>query len=266
MYSFTTPEHLLLDPIRLHLVGAGGTGSEMLDALARMDCALRGLGHPGLHITLFDPDSVSETNLVRQRFLPGDEGQNKAVVLIHRYNVFLGRSWRAVPEAFTPDGNHGYDLLVTCTDTAALRKAVHEQGCCRTDTLWLDTGNDARSGQMVLGHLKGQDDWTTDQGLRLPNVGDLFPEIIDQPEHFDRDDTPSCSAEEALSRQDWPINRMVAMSASNLLWQLLRHGGTNHHGSWIDSTTGRISPMPVDLDSWAAFGYIPPVITTEGDT
>jgi len=42
------PQH----PVTVNLVGAGGTGSQVLTCLARLDVTLRALGHPGLHIKI----------------------------------------------------------------------------------------------------------------------------------------------------------------------------------------------------------------------
>ena len=53
------PQH----PVTVNLIGAGGTGSQVLTCLARLDTALRGLGHPGLFVTLYDPDIVTEANM-----------------------------------------------------------------------------------------------------------------------------------------------------------------------------------------------------------
>ena len=54
-----SPQH----PVTVNLIGAGGTGSQVLTCLARLDAALRGLGHPGLFVTLYDPDIVTEANI-----------------------------------------------------------------------------------------------------------------------------------------------------------------------------------------------------------
>ena len=34
-------------PVTIHVAGAGGTGSQVIANLARMNVALRALGHPG---------------------------------------------------------------------------------------------------------------------------------------------------------------------------------------------------------------------------
>lgn len=43
------PQH----PVTVNLIGAGGTGSQVLTCLARLDVTLRALGHPGLSVTLY---------------------------------------------------------------------------------------------------------------------------------------------------------------------------------------------------------------------
>lgn len=248
--TFFVPERWLSEPVRVALVGVGGTGSELLDALARMHTALQALGHPGFEVVAWDADDVSATNLLRQRFLPGDEGLNKAEVLIQRYNVFMGLCWEARGSAFQPRDLRNTDLLITCVDKAAVRVGIAEHAKrWRTPVLWLDTGNDAHQGQVVLGHLG-----IPEHGLRLPNIVDLYPDMGEKAAELDAEG-PSCSAEEALTRQEWPVNRQVAVSASALLWNLLRHGRLDHHGVFIDVRTGLSSPLRVDEKGWAAFGY-----------
>ena len=41
-------------PVTVFVIGAGGTGSQVITNLARMSMALQALGHPGLHVTVFD--------------------------------------------------------------------------------------------------------------------------------------------------------------------------------------------------------------------
>ena len=59
---FFSPTH----PITIALVGAGGNGSLLLARLARLDHALFQMGHPGLHLTVFDGDTVQPSNVGRQ--------------------------------------------------------------------------------------------------------------------------------------------------------------------------------------------------------
>ena len=83
-------------PIRVLVVGAGGTGSAITMGLPYLDQALRVWGRfAGLEVLLMDADTVSETNCIRQPFSVSDIGQNKATVLVNRINLFWGMRWRA---------------------------------------------------------------------------------------------------------------------------------------------------------------------------
>ena len=83
-------------PVDVLVVGAGGTGSQVVTALAQMHHALTSLDHPGLQVTVLDDDTVSLSNIGRQWFFKADLGQSKAEVLVNRCNLTLGTSWKAV--------------------------------------------------------------------------------------------------------------------------------------------------------------------------
>ena len=85
------------NPLTVNLIGAGGTGSQVLTLLARMNHAFTELGHPGLQVRLWDGDTVSQANLGRQLFAHSELKLNKAVALINRVNGFFGTNWKAVP-------------------------------------------------------------------------------------------------------------------------------------------------------------------------
>ncbi len=153
------PGFLSRRPIRVLVVGAGGTGSAILMGLPYLDQAMRVWGHPyGLQVSIMDADTVSETNCVRQPFSASDIGQNKATVLINRINMFWGTKWSAEPSFFNERTlRRSYDevpdLLIGCVDTRAARKVI-DQAVTRpmhATTYWLDIGNNAASGQYVLG-------------------------------------------------------------------------------------------------------------------
>lgn len=75
IYSEKTKLHFtdnhLLNPTNLvtvNLIEAGGTGSQVLTALARMNHALTELNHAGLSVRFWDDDIITEANLGRQLF------------------------------------------------------------------------------------------------------------------------------------------------------------------------------------------------------
>src|SRR4051812_583943 len=83
------------NPVIVNLIGAGGTGSQLLTALARMNHSLIALNHPGLMVRVFDDDKVEAANLGRQLFTTAELGLYKSVALINRINLFFGTNWKA---------------------------------------------------------------------------------------------------------------------------------------------------------------------------
>ena len=81
---------------------------------------------------------------------------------------------------------------------------------------WLDLGNSASSGQFVLGQPKNS--VNRKKKDRLPTVAELYPEILKRDKK--EDDEPSCSAAEALTRQEPFINHNLAYLALGMLTQL----------------------------------------------
>jgi hypothetical protein len=85
---------------------------------------------------------------------------------------------------------------------------------------WLDLGNNTDSGQFVLGEPLNRRNRR--HKLRLRTVSELFPEVLE--EELDDDGLPSCSAMEALDRQEPFVNSTLANHALALLARLFRYG------------------------------------------
>jgi len=249
---FPTPPAFLGDRrVRVTVVGAGGNGSMLLDGLARLDCALRAQGHPGMDTTIFDAAVVRHANVGRQRFCKADIGYSKAILMQHRLNAFYDLDWEVRPENYDPKIPNGNpDLLIGCVDRGDFRHALGSRWAGkRCDTLWLDTGNGSESGQVLLGHLG-----IPSSEQRLPNVYDFFgAELL----AGDNDDQPSCSLAEALTRQRWAINPMVATVAMTLLDKLFHRGGLDEHGALIRLDPLSVAPIAIDPTVWASFGISP---------
>jgi tRNA A37 threonylcarbamoyladenosine dehydratase len=77
------------NPVPVNLIGAGGSGSQMLTALARINYSLNQLDHPGLYVRIFDDDVVTPANQGRQLFCDAEVGQCKSSALINRVNRFF---------------------------------------------------------------------------------------------------------------------------------------------------------------------------------
>jgi PRTRC genetic system ThiF family protein len=205
------------------VVGAGGNGSIFITHLARIWQAWVKLGGAPFAVCLWDPDVVSEANLARQCFCEADIGQPKALVLAQRIRAFFGVPVEAHAYNYSPCTS---DMIVGCVDNLNARRAF-SLNCNR---YWLDIGNEAHSGQVVLG------------GNGLPTFFDVFPGMK---KARDKKSIPSCSMAESLSRQDLFINSTLATLAGQLLWQLMRHGGLNYHGYIVNLNEGMVLPLPV---------------------
>jgi hypothetical protein len=80
-------------------------------------------------------------------------------------------------------------------------------------------------------------------------VSELYPEVIDT--DIGEDPLPSCSAVEAIDRQEPFINQTLAASALAMLAQLFRYGRLSHHGAFFNAKTGQMSALPVDPELWS---------------
>jgi PRTRC genetic system ThiF family protein len=89
------------DPIDMILVGCGGTGCQILTGLAKINHAVKALGHrTGLRVITVAPDTVSPSNIGRQTFSPVDINSNKARIFTETVNRWYGTDWLHIPELF----------------------------------------------------------------------------------------------------------------------------------------------------------------------
>jgi PRTRC genetic system ThiF family protein len=150
----TIEPRLLEQRVNIHLVGMGGNGAQMAACLARLDIAMRALGHPhGLYVTAFDDDRVSEANVGRQLYSAADIGRHKAIVTVHRLNQFYGLDWAADPIRYEERARERPDILIGCVDSRAARRVLHRSAfdAVSLPLYWLDLGNTEASAQIVLG-------------------------------------------------------------------------------------------------------------------
>lgn len=254
----TLVSSLLSRQINVALIGAGGTGSHMLRELATIHLTMLELGHPGgLHVTVYDLDRVSKTNIGRQDFFPADVGHSKAVILVNRCNLSWGTRWKAIEAYVTESTPLNQDIVISCVDNRRARKGIIEalsRSIVTNSAYYLDIGNKERDGQVILGQVMAPYLEKKEGVIRLPHSGELFPDIVDE-SLDDKDDTPSCSMAEALTRQSLFINRKMAVEAGNLLNNLLRDGSISYHGAFVNSKTGNVIPLQIDTDAWARMGY-----------
>lgn len=249
-----THEYLLnpYHPLSVYVIGAGGTGSQVVTALARIDCSLRTLGHKGMHVTVFDDDIVTEANLGRQLFTPMETGCNKADVLVTRVNRFFGLGWDSMPCRYPGKGaDDAANIIISCVDNAKARVKIGKKLRTYRETegddrkmlyYWLDFGNTADTGQAVLGTLKK---------LKQPKSKDAEPvgklpcidELFDLSSVKEKDSGPSCSLAEALEKQDLFINSTLANLGCNLIWKLITNGSVEYNGLFLNLRNMKTNPI-----------------------
>ena len=206
MLPHLLPSNLLQRAVSVAVIGAGGSGSQMLTGLAQLHHAMLSLGHPGgLSLTVIDDDVVSPSNVGRQMFYPSDVGRFKAEVLVQRINMAMGTTWVSNIDRVSKNTGLRYDLVIGCVDTRKAREAIQVAG---TDNsrYWLDLGNRQHDGQTILGEFPNRN--LDKNRTRLPTVADLFPESCD-PSQEGEDSGPSCSLAEALEKQSLFVNRGI---------------------------------------------------------
>lgn len=255
MRMHVLPEYLLnpTHPVTICVIGCGGTGSQVLTSLARINYSLQALGHPGVYVVTYDPDTISESNVGRQLFSNSDIGFNKAVLLTTRVNAFYGTSWEAIPDYFNKETGIQCNFTLTCVDNVKARLEVDnllrnytERTSYRepymTAYYWLDLGNARNTGQVVMGSLckiKQPDSVSFETIDRLP----LLTERFNLKKVKDKDSGPSCSHADALREQNLFINSTLAQLGCDMIWEMLTEGMINYGGFYLNLKTKCMNPM-----------------------
>ena len=247
------------NPVTVNLIGAGGTGSQVLTALARMNHALTELNHAGLSVRLWDDDVITEANLGRQLFAESELGFYKSVALINRVNRFFGTNWKAETQKFEKDdlgklqSNMKSEIYISCVDSVKSRFDIAEilnelkidKGYYRNQCkYWIDFGNSQFTGQVLLstiGNIKQPNSEKYETVENLPFITEEFGELLKISE--EEDNTPSCSLAEALEKQDLFINSTLAQMGSSLLWNIFRNGLTVNRGFFLNLKNFQSQPI-----------------------
>jgi PRTRC genetic system ThiF family protein len=239
-------------PIHITVIGVGGTGTLLLKELARIHYTLVMMGKQGLHVTAYDSDIISESNIGRQLFQAQDVGENKAINIIHKINLAWGIHWNAVPEKFDSK-SQGHSIIISCVDSIAARKEIANY--CNKGTVrfnhnifedlyyWIDCGNGSNFGQVMLFRYLMSDIPKSRKSKydivdKIPYV-DIFKGKEDVP------DEPSCSLAQALGKQDLLINSMITQIVCQMLWQIIDKKWIDYKGVYLNLATMTMRPVPL---------------------
>jgi len=225
--------HMHTHPVNIDLIGVGGGGSLVLSGLVRLHLAIKSLGHPhGLAVNVWDPDIVSQANVGRQLFAPNEVGLNKAEVLVSRYNLGFALNWKAHPERYN-NSSYSRHIIIACVDSRKSRKEIFQTLPKRNGPYVLDAGVMQTYGQVVIGNGSKE----------LPYPYKEIPDLINT--RRKENNLPSCSLAEALTVQELFVNQWTATAELELCWRLLRKGGLDYRGFYINLDNGRMNPIPI---------------------
>lgn len=219
-----------IEKLEIAVIGAGGTGSYVLQGLAKLNLALPELvyGSEGIHVDVYDPDIISETNVVRQLFRQNEVGDYKSKVLVENINRFYGYNWFAYNTKYQSDKS--YDLLIICVDNMDARREIYnaDYNFHRKESFYIvDYGNGEDFGQILLNQYLVRPKklaWELPKG---------YLDIQDNPEE------PSCSIAQALGRQKMFINPVIANLGLDLIYDLLTKPVITKQGIYLDLREGK---------------------------
>lgn len=244
------------NPVAVSVIGAGGTGSQVVTALSRINFSLIQLGHAGLQVKLIDDDIVTGANAGRQLFAETEIGLHKSVALINRLNRFFGTNWKAVTQAVTEDSpadHYAGQIIVSCVDSVAARFTIAQllkNAPVRNDHFmpplyWLDFGNGQCTGQAILSTISTIKQPPSSKFSTVDALQPVTAEYEQELKNKDEDYQPSCSLAEALRKQDLFINSTLANIGCSILWNMFREGILYYRGFFLNLKTLQTQGIPL---------------------
>ena len=220
-------------PVKILLIGAGGTGGYVIPHLYRLAYAS---GRP-VRIIVCDGDIVEKKNLIRQNFVEQDIGRNKAQVQAERYSAAFGIECEYIPEfiesderllnltkpdfSATPYNNIPETqrvILLGCVDNNRSRQMCHRIFQQQKDLVYIDSGNGEHTGQVVCGvRQKGRTTYKP--------VGSLYPDVLGEEDKFPSE--LSCAEKKAYPAQGEEKFRVALMdygAKRNIIRSLQKRG------------------------------------------
>ena len=217
-------------PVKIVMLGAGGTGGHIAPHLYRL---LYALDRP-VRFIICDGDVVEQKNLVRQNFIPADLGENKAKVLAERYASVFGMETEYVPlfvetedwlkQLVTPKTwreNYGRTIikeqviLIGAVDNNKSRQLCHRVFYQMEDLIYIDSGNGEHTGQVVCGIRSGG------RTIYRP-IGAAYPDVLKETDKFPTE--LSCVEASVSAPQSIVANVTAANTVVNMIYNILALG------------------------------------------
>lgn len=242
--------------LRLIVVGAGGTGSFVVPAIARLIYELMQQQNKSAEMLIVDPDVVENGNIPRSNFCFAEIGRYKAQTLAERVATAWGIETSFSCEKFDPEthlkaSNSDYrslTIIVGCVDNYLARREMHRaldefRSCGDASRVWwIDGGNGKASGQVLLGSttkpLKPEQYFTGTSICRaLPAPSLQHPDLL-QPEKIETKGDVSCPERVRLGEQGLNVNQRVAIEIAEMLSSMLLTRNLKRYAVYMDLESG----------------------------
>jgi len=243
----------LRKPVKIIMLGAGGTGGHIAPHLYRL---LHTLERP-TKVLICDGDLVEDKNLVRQNFISADLGRNKAQVLAERYASAFGLEVSYIPEFiedeeqlaalvkpdrfnvghYTDRQEEGLSILIGCVDNNRSRQLCHQVFKSADNLIYIDSGNGEFGGQVVCGIRRSKRTY-------YKPIGEVYPDVLDTAEGADKFPTELSCAEAAVSApQSIVANIMACTAVVSYLYNILVLGNIETRFVTFSTKTVNIKPV-----------------------
>jgi PRTRC genetic system ThiF family protein len=237
-------------PVKIIMLGAGGTGGHIAPHLYRL---LHTLNRP-VKIIIADGDIVEQKNLVRQNFIAADLGRNKAQVLAERYASAFGMEVQYIPEFIESEDRlaglvrpdifpagpntyqriEGLSILIGAVDNNRSRQLCHKVFKQTDNLIYIDSGNGEFTGQIVCGiKRKGR--------TYYKPLGDLYPDVLEQTDKFPTE--LSCAEAAVSAPQSIVANIMAATAVVSYLYNILVLGSIEVRCVTFSTKTVNLKPI-----------------------
>jgi len=237
-------------PVKIIMLGAGGTGGHIAPHLYRLLHTLNRY----TKIIICDGDIVEDKNLVRQNFISADLGRNKAQVLAERYASAFGLEVSYIPEFIEdenrlmelvkPDVYHagpytnkrmeGLSILIGCVDNNRSRQLCHQVFKASKNLVYIDSGNGEHTGQVICGVRRGG------RTYHKP-IGEVYPDVLTEIDKFPAQLRCAEAAESAP--QSIAANIMASSAVVSYLYNILMLGRIETGDITFSTKTVNLKPI-----------------------
>lgn len=238
-------------PVKVVMLGAGGTGGHIAPHLYRL---LYALNRP-VRFIICDGDVVEQKNLVRQNFIPADLGENKAKVLAERYSTVFGMETEYVPsfieteerlkELLTPEDwkIEGASrikfvteqvILIGAVDNNKSRQLCHRVFLQAKELIYIDSGNGEFTGQVVCGVRRGFKTY-------YPPIGLVYPDVLEVTDKFPTE--LSCAEASVSAPQSMAANITAATMVVDMIYNILTLGDSTVRYSTFSTKNVNVRPV-----------------------